>query len=61
MAPFAANAGRASALFNTIQIIFGTAASLAIGFLQIKTMLPIAVVFALPAVIAGILFTFKKS
>ncbi|MFZ4116217.1 MAG: multidrug effflux MFS transporter [Chthoniobacterales bacterium] len=60
IAPFSKNAGRASALFNTIQVVLGTAVSLAIGLISIKTMFPIAVVFALPAVMAGMLFIFKK-
>ncbi len=54
MAPFAKNAGRASALLNTTQIFLGTVASLAIGMIEIKSMLPIAFIFAFPALLAGL-------
>lgn len=53
MAPFEKNAGRASALFNTIQIFLGTIASIVIGILETKTMFPIALVLTIPALIAG--------
>ncbi|MCF7729119.1 MAG: multidrug effflux MFS transporter [Chthoniobacterales bacterium] len=61
MAPFAKKAGRASALFNTIQIFLGTVASVAIGLIQIKTMFPIALVFAIPPLVAGVLLYYKKN
>lgn len=52
MAPFAKNAGRASALLNSSQMILGTIASIVIGFLQMESMRPMAFIFLLPAVMA---------
>ncbi len=54
MAPFAAQAGRASALLSSSQMILGSISSVTLGCITIVTMRPIAVVFALPALMAGI-------
>ena len=54
MAPFASKAGRASALLSSSQMLLGSVASIVIGLLTLQSMRPIAVIFALPALLAGL-------
>ena len=62
MAPFAHKAGRASALLSSSQMLLGSIASIVIGLLTIQSMRPIALIFALPALLAGLfLYVGKKN
>lgn len=60
MVPFSSNAGRASALMSTSQMLIGALASSAVGFFYIANMCPIAWMFVVLSTIAGIIFLLGK-
>ena len=61
LAPFAKNAGSASALMGFIQMGIGAIASTLIGFISIQTLLPITVVFAACGILALTVFYMGKN
>lgn len=56
LAPFAKNAGTASALMGALQLGFGALASMGVGFFHALTAVPLAAIMAVTAAMAAIVY-----